>query len=55
MQGFDWSEFHEEFEEALYDSTPHDAFESPSDPLGSYTGTSTVYDDPYPEQDVDDL
>ena len=43
----------DDFSETL-DETLTEAFTSPQDPLGSYTGTATE-GDPYPEQDADDL
>ncbi len=36
------------------DEDLREAFERESDPNGSYTGTS-LFDDPEPEQDADDL
>ena len=44
----------EETTEVL-DETLCEAFTSPADPSGSYTGTAFDEDDPYPEQDADDL
>ena len=37
------------------DETLCEAFVSPADPSGSYTGTAATEDDNAPEQDVDDL
>ena len=41
---------HENLDEALCEF-----FKQRQDPGGSYTGTATFDDDPYPEQDADDI